>query len=105
MAQLAHLVYFTLHDPSPKKVADLVAACHGYLAPIEGIVYFSVGTLNRELNRPVNDLGYDVSLHVVFESRQAHDKYQVDPSHLKFIGEQKQGWKLVRIFDSDVVNA
>ncbi|MFO0014330.1 MAG: Dabb family protein [Planctomycetota bacterium] len=105
MAQLSHIVYFTLHDSSPQKIADLVSACHRYLRHHEGVVYFAVGTLNRELTRPVNDLGYDVSLHVVFDSKQSHDKYQVEPSHLKFIEEQKPGWKQVRVFDSDLVDA
>lgn len=105
MAQLSHIVYFTLHDPAPTKVAELVSACHHYLKNHDGVVYFSVGTLNRELNRPVNDVAYDVSLHVVFENKQAHDKYQVEPSHLKFIEEQKPGWKQVRVFDSDLVDA
>lgn len=105
MAQLSHIVYFTLHDPSPAKVSGLVSACHHYLKNHDGVVYFSVGTLNRELTRPVNDLDYDVSLHLVFESKQAHDLYQVEPGHLKFIEEQKPGWKQVRVFDSDLVDA
>lgn len=105
MPQLAHLVYFTLHDPSPEKVQGLLAACHHYLTGHEGVVYFSVGTLNRELARPVNDHGYDVSLHVVFDSRESHDRYQAEPRHVKFIEEQKPNWKQVRVFDSDVVPA
>jgi hypothetical protein len=105
MAQLSHIVYFTLHDPSPQKVADLVSACHRYLSHHDGVVYFSVGTLNRELARPVNDLNYDVSLHVVFDSKDSHDRYQVEPSHLRFIEEQKPAWKQVRVFDSDLTEA
>ncbi|MBU6237518.1 MAG: Dabb family protein [Planctomycetes bacterium] len=102
MSQLAHMVYFTLHDPSPDTVQGLVAACHEYLSGHEGVVYFSVGTLNRELSRPVNDLGYHVCLNVVFDSKESHDKYQTEPRHLKFIEEQKPGWKQVRVFDSDL---
>lgn len=105
MAQLSHIVYFTLHDPSPDIVRDLVAACHRYLSNHEGVVYFSVGTLNRELTRPVNDLAYDVSLHVVFDSKESHDKYQVEPRHVQFIDEQKPRWKQVRVFDSDLIEA
>ena len=102
---LSHMVYFTLHDPSPAKVHELVAACHKYLSNQPGTVHFSVGTLNRDLARPVNDHGYDVTINVVFESREAHDVYQTDPRHLKFIEEQKPNWKQVRVFDSDIVAA
>jgi hypothetical protein len=102
MAQLSHMVYFTLHDASPSNVQSLVAACHHYLSGHDGVVYFSVGTLNRDLARPVNDHGYDVTLNVVFESMAAHDAYQIEPRHLKFIEEHKPSWKQVRIFDSDL---
>jgi succinylarginine dihydrolase len=102
MAQLSHMVYFTLHDASPAKIQELIAASHKYLAGHEGVVYFSVGTLNRDLARPVNDHGFEVTLNVVFESREAHDVYQKEPRHLQFIDEQKANWKQVRIFDSDL---
>ncbi|MCE2811029.1 MAG: Dabb family protein [Planctomycetaceae bacterium] len=103
--QLSHMVYFTLHDASANKVQELLSACHKYLTGHPGTVYFSVGTLNRDLARPVNDHGYDVVLNIVFESRQAHDEYQTEPKHLKFIEEQKPNWKQVRVFDSDLVPA
>ena len=66
------------------------------------MIYFSVGTLNKELARPVNDQGYEVALNVVFDSRASHDIYQTDPRHLQFINEQKPNWKQVRVFDSDL---
>jgi hypothetical protein len=99
------MVYFSLHDSSSEKVRELIRACHQYLSGHSGVVYFSCGTLNRELARPVNDHGYDVVLNVVFESREAHDAYQVEPRHLRFIDEQKPNWKQVRVFDSDLVLA
>lgn len=101
--QLAHMVYFTLNDPTDANVRQLVDACKKYLDGHPGVVYFSVGTLNKELARPVNDHGYQVVLNVVFESREAHDQYQVAERHLQFIAEQKPNWKQVRVFDSDIV--
>ena len=50
--------------------------------------------------RPVNDREWDVGLHIVFLDRAAHDAYQDDPTHLKFIAEQKPNWAKVRVFDS-----
>lgn len=96
------MVYFTLSDASDAKVQELVDACKKYLDGHPGVVYFSVGTLNRDLARPVNDHGYQVTINVVFDSRESHDKYQVAPRHVQFIEEQKPNWKQVRVFDSDL---
>jgi hypothetical protein len=101
---LAHMVYFTLNDASDAKVSELVAACHKYLDGHPGVVYFSVGTLNKKLARPVNDRGYEVALNVVFDSIESHDAYQVAPRHKEFIDLCKSNWKQVRIFDSDLSN-
>ncbi len=103
MPQLSHMVYFTLQDDSEAKISELLNACKKYLDGHPGVTYFSVGTLNQELARPVNDRGYQVTLNVVFDSRESHDLYQVAPRHLEFIAEQKPNWKQVRIFDSDLV--
>ena len=103
MPQLSHMVYFSLHDDSKAKILELVNACKKYLDGHPGVVYFSVGTLNKELARPVNDRGYQVTINVVFDTRESHDLYQVAPRHLEFIAEQKPNWKQVRIFDSDLV--
>ncbi|MGC3970903.1 MAG: Dabb family protein [Pirellulales bacterium] len=98
---LVHNVYFTLNDNSQAAKKKLVDACHKYLTGHPGTVYFSAGTLAEEYARPVNDRGYDVALHVVFDGRESHDAYQVAPRHLEFIAENKENWKTVRVFDSD----
>lgn len=97
---LAHDVYFTLNDGSPEARARLVAACKRYLSGHEGTVYFSVGTLAAELQRPVNDRDFDVALHVHFRDKAAHDAYQEHPRHKRFIEEEQKNWKKVRVFDS-----
>ena len=102
MAQIAHHVFFTLKDKGVDSIAKLVAACNEYLDDHPGVVYFAVGTRNPELVRPVNDADFDVSLHVVFADRKAHDDYQVGERHLKFIEQEKEGWAQVRVFDSDL---
>ena len=60
---LSHDVYFTLHEPSQAKRAELVAACRKYLSGYEGVLFFSVGVRAPELARPVNDRDFDVALH------------------------------------------
>lgn len=98
--QLAHMVYFKLKDASGAARAKLVAACKLYLTGHEGVVYFATGTLAGDLKREVNDQHFDVSLHIVFASKGAHDKYQDHPRHLKFVEENKENWEKVRVFDS-----
>jgi hypothetical protein len=98
--KLAHMVYFKLKDSSPAAKEKLVEACRKYLSGHAGTVAFAAGVLAEDLNREVNDRDFDVSLHVVFENKAAHDKYQTQPRHLKFIEENKENWDKVRVFDS-----
>jgi hypothetical protein len=99
---LSHDVFFTLKDNSPAAKKKLVDACKKYLSGHEGEVFFSAGTLVESLKREVNDVGFDVGLHIVFKDMAAHDKYQDHPRHLEFIKENKDNWKKVRVFDSYV---
>ncbi len=98
--QLAHIVYFTLHDRSPEQVEQLLSACHHYLTNHDGTVYFSVGSLVPDLEREVNQRDFDVALHVIFADRQSHDLYQVSERHLEFIATNRENWSQVRVFDS-----
>jgi len=97
---LSHDVFFTLKDSSAEAKQRLVAGCKKYLAQHSGTVWFAAGVRVEELDRPVNDLGFDVALYVVFANKAAHDAYQTAPDHLKFIEEFKDNWKEVRVFDS-----
>jgi len=98
--QLAHTVYFTLTDASSERIEELISACQHFLSEHPGTEYFAVGTLVADLQRPVNDGDYHVSLHVHFQDRASHDQYQQDPRHLQFIEENKSNWSQVRVFDS-----
>lgn len=98
--QLAHMVYFKLKDASGANRAKLMAACKAYLSGHEGTVSFAVGGLAADMQREVNDRDFDVSLHLVFVNKEAHDKYQDHPRHQKFIEENKDNWAKVRVFDS-----
>lgn len=97
---LAHNVFFTLKDNSLEARERLVDSCHKYLSGHPGTVFYSAGILENDLRRDVNDLEFDVALHVVFESRAAHDDYQVAALHQKFIDENRENWSRVRVFDS-----
>jgi Stress responsive A/B Barrel Domain len=97
---LAHNVFFTLHDSSDAARAKLVVACKKYLTDHPGVVFFACGMRDTEYQRPVNDLEFDVGLHIVFRTKADHDAYQAAPRHDQFIAENKGGWKKVRVFDS-----
>lgn len=101
-AWLAHDVYFSLKDNSPAAKGKLVEACKKHLSKHPGEVFFAAGTLASELDRPVNDRDFDVALHIVFKDMASHDKYQVAGRHKRFIAENKDNWKKVRVFDSFV---
>ncbi|MBV8608082.1 MAG: Dabb family protein [Singulisphaera sp.] len=102
---LAHNVYFALKDNSEAAIQKLVAACKKFLATHPGIVFFACGTLQKDLARPFNDRGFDVALHVVFDSKASHDAYQLAPLHQTFVEENQENWANVRVFDSEVASA
>jgi hypothetical protein len=98
--QVAHMVYFKLKDGSGANRAKLAAACKLFLTGHDGTVSFAVGTLAGDLNGPFNDHDFDVSLHLVFVSKAALDKYHAHARHDKFLEENKESWEKVRVFDS-----
>lgn len=100
--QLAHMVFFTLADDTPDNQQKLIAACDEFLTGHDGTVYYSAGAMAADLDRDVNDRDFDVALHLVFDSKESHDKYQTHPRHLTFIEENKELWSNVRVFDSYV---
>ena len=99
---LGHMVYFTLKDRSPAAIEKMVQDCHKYLTDHPGTVFFAAGTLVPDLTRPVNQTNFDVALHVVFDTREAHDAYQQADRHNQFIAENKPNWERVRVFDAYV---
>jgi hypothetical protein len=101
---LAHNVYFSLNDNSETAKRSLVADCHKYLSGEPGTVFYAAGVLS-DIDRPVSDRDYDVALHVIFASREAHDAYATAPKHLEFIAKNKANWKKVRVLDSYVETA
>lgn len=104
MAMLAHMVYFTLKDPTDDRINGLVASCKEHLSGHPGTAFFAAGTLTPDLDRNVNQRDFHVALQLVFESREAHDTYQVSDRHIAFIEANKDDWAQVRVYDADVSN-
>jgi hypothetical protein len=99
---IGHMVYFTLNDSSPGKALELVAACRKYLSGHPGEAFFAAGTRAADFARDVNEVDWDVSLHIVFRTKADHDHYQDAPRHQQFIAENKANWQRVRVFDSEL---
>lgn len=97
---LVHDVYFTLNDDSEAARSKLVEDCYKYLSNQPGIVFFAAGELVESHKRDVNVRDWQVSLHIVFKSKGYHDQYQKAPDHYKFIEQNKDNFKSVRVFDS-----
>lgn len=97
----AHNVFFKLNDNSTTACQALVSGCHEYLAAHDGVEFFAAGVL-ADTHRDVNDRDFDVSLHIVFKDRAAHDAYQVAPRHTEFIEALKDNWGKVRVFDTEL---
>jgi hypothetical protein len=97
---LSHDVYFTLTDRSDHAKEQLISSCRKYLEGHTGEVFFGVGVLAGDLDREVNDLDFDVALHIVFKTKADHDRYQVAEKHEQFIAENQANWAKVRVFDS-----
>ena len=98
----AHNVFFTLNDRTPAQCETLVRECYEYLKETAGVVAFSSGTRAVGCERDVNDVQWDVSLHMVFADRTAHDAYQTAPRHMEFVTRNKANWKKVRVFDTTI---
>ncbi|MEL6858979.1 MAG: Dabb family protein [Pseudomonadota bacterium] len=97
---LTHSVFFDLKMDDADSVQALVDGCYEYLAPHDGIVYFSAGARHADYQREVNDLNFDVALTIVFENTAAQDAYQITEPHLEFIEVFNENWESVRVFDS-----
>lgn len=98
---LVHSVFFYLQPGlSPEQKTQFHRAVET-LGDIQSAAAVYVGTPANTPDRPVIDKSYDVGLTVVLESLAAHDAYQDDPIHQKFIEEYREWWTKVVIYDAD----
>ena len=97
---LAHMVFFTLKERTPENLEKMLAISHKYLSKHEGVAHFSVGVRAEDADEPVSVKDFDVALHVVFDSKEAKEKYLIHTRHTQFVEEGKDLWSKVRVFDS-----
>ena len=97
---VGHMVFFELKDKSPEAKKKLVDACYKYLKNHDGVLYFSAGPRAEDQKEPVSATDWDVALHIVFKDSAALKKYIAHPEHVKFVSENKDSWKGVKVYDS-----
>jgi len=71
------------------------------LGEISSVESFHIGTPAPTPKRPVIEDSYDYAITVVLKDMEAHDDYQVDPTHLDIIHKCKDFWERVVIYDAD----
>lgn len=98
-SQFVHTVFFWMKEgATPADVAALRKGLES-LRPIKEIKKLHIGTPAGTL-RDVVDNSYALALILYFDSRSAHDAYQVHPVHNKFVDGHKQLWARVQVYDA-----
>lgn len=80
-----HQVFFRLSDRTPKTRETFLEYCWTYLSGHKGMVQFDVGLRDIEMQRPVNEQGFDVSVTMIFDRRESYELYTKDPRHHDWI--------------------
>lgn len=94
-----HTVFFWLANPGSDTDRQGLRAGLETLKSIEHADAAYVGK-PAETRRPVIDHSYDFSLTLVFRDKAAHDAYQIDPTHLKFVDDCARYWQRVQVYDA-----
>jgi len=97
---LAHMVFFTLKEPSPESRDALIAACDKYLTDHPGTIHYSSGPRAVAYQRPINDQDFDVALVLIFATDDDHQCYQSSQRHQQFLAEQLDHCANIRVFDA-----
>lgn len=98
--QFAHTVLIWLKNP--ESMADKAQMESGLKTLVEKSDYVRSAHLGIPAltARPVVDNSYSYCLIVTFDSKEAQDKYQVEPAHLHFLEDHKHLWNRILIYDS-----
>ena len=98
---LVHSVYFWLKpDLSEEDKEQFRAGVHS-LAEIESTEQVLIGTPAATTKRPVVDDSFCCGLTVILKDLAAHDAYQDDPIHHKFVETCAHLWDRVQVFDAE----
>ena len=97
---LAHDVFITLQDDSVEACEALAQDCRDSLSDIPSVLELDAGVRAPSQTREVNDIEYDVVLHVTFADVEGLEAYIVHPDHEAFVERMLPNVAAVRVFDS-----
>ena len=98
---LTHTVIFWLKNDLCEDQKNIFINEVKTLGEISSVEDFHLGKPAATPKRPVVEDSYDFAITVVLKDMVAHDDYQTDPIHLKFIDNCKEMWERVVIYDAD----
>ena len=98
---LIHTVIFWLKNDLSEDQKNIFINEVKTLGEISSVEDFHLGKPAATPKRPVVEDSYDFTITVVLKDMVAHDDYQTDPIHLKFIDNCKEMWERVVIYDAD----
>ncbi|UAY56184.1 Dabb family protein [Arachidicoccus terrestris] len=87
MPMLMHSTYFNLGvNNTPDITSAYMAEALEYLSISPGLVSFWIGTRAVDMDRPENDLAFDIAMHQIFRDETSFNLYNSnDTSHQQFV--------------------
>lgn len=97
---LVHTVFFWLRPDLSVAQRDEFRRGVESLGGIKAVRQLYIGTPAATERRAIIDSSFSVALTVIVDDVAGHDAYQVDPLHLAFVGQFKNFWTRVQIYDA-----
>ncbi len=99
---ILHSVFFYF---KPEITPDIIeaqrAAILADLSKIEAVNQIWAGG-PEGIERDVVDNSYGMSLHMIFDDREALQQYQTDPIHQEFLANHKSNWTGIKVYDTRI---
>lgn len=96
---LFHSLYFSLVDKSAASIRKFTDLCRQYLSAHPGVLLFDTGGLT-DIKRDVSFRGFEVSMDILYDSKQAYDNYLLSKEHSEFLSAAKGMIKEEYVFDA-----
>jgi len=97
---MIHTVYFWLKpEVDAASRADFARGADALASAPTVLQYYGGGPAATPA-RDVTDHSFDYCIHLFFADEAAHEAYQVDPIHLKFVDEQADKFGTVKVLDN-----
>lgn len=99
---LIHTVFFWLKPGITEAERQQFLAGVNTLKSIETVRAFHIGVPAETPYREVIDTTYQAALIIHFDDIAGEEAYQVHPTHLAFVENNKQYWTTVKVYDTAV---